>query len=287
VATGVVRVLHVATQFSTEGSERRMTPPMAPSMVHPRSLIVVDESSEITVIEDRVSLGAQPALVNAVTEIVVGANARVHYYNLARENKASLAVASVYASQARDSHFASHTALLGGRLIRSNIYPVLNGEGCTSLLNGFYIPTGSQQHDTNMIVRHAAPHGRSRQFYRGILADQSRAVFSGRIIVEEGAQQTDARQTDMNLLLSNEAVVDTKPQLEIYTDDVKCTHGATVGQLDPDAVFYLKARGIPEEQARGLLVFAFVNEVLDRMELGPVRDGLAAQLRERLAGTEQ
>jgi Fe-S cluster assembly protein SufD len=190
----------------------------------------------------------------------------------------------VHAEQARDSYFASHSALIGGALVRNNVYPTLMGEGCDSLLNGLYVPSGTQHHDTHMLVRHAAPHGDSRQFYRGILDDRGHAVFSGRIIVHEGAQKTDAKQTDMNLLLSDDAIIDTKPQLEIYADDVKCTHGATVGQLDADAIFYLRARGVPEERARGLLIFAFVNEVLERMELAPIREGLAARLAERLPG---
>ena len=274
-AGGVVRVLHVGTD-GPNGSEPRMT--------HPRSLVVVGQGSEITVLEDRVSTGPRPAFVNSVTEIFVGANARAHYYGLARENEESFAVSTVHAMQERDSFFGSHSALLGGRLVRSNIYPVLAGTGCHSLLNGFYVPAGTQHHDTHMLVRHAAPHGDSRQFYRGILGGRAHAVFGGRIIVHEGAQKTDAKQTDMNLLLSDDAVIDTQPQLEIYADDVKCTHGATVGQLDPDAIFYMKARGIPEERARGLLVFAFVNEVLERMELEPVRDELAARLRARLPG---
>jgi Fe-S cluster assembly protein SufD len=172
--------------------------------------------------------------------------------------------------------------LLGGALVRNGIYPTLRGTGCTSLLNGIYVAVGSQHHDTNMRVRHAEPHCGSRQFYRGILDDRARGVFSGRIIVHEGAQKTDAKQTCMNLLLSDEAHVEAKPQLEIYADDVKCTHGATVGQIDEDALFYLQARGIEEVVARTLLFFAFANEVIDRMEIEPVRELLRSLVGERL-----
>ncbi len=265
-----VRALFV----STDGSAGRMS--------HPRNLFIVEESADATLIEDWVSIGEGAAFTNAVTEIVAGDNARAHHYVLERENRESLAVSTVHAEQGRDSFFASHSALMGGRLVRNNVYPVLTGAGCDSLLNGFYVPSGHQHHDTHMVVRHAAPHGDSRQYYRGILEGEGHAVFSGRIIVDEGAQKTDAKQSNMNLLLSDNAVVDTKPQLEIYADDVKCTHGATVGQLDADAIFYMKARGIPEDEARGLLVFAFVNEVLERMALAPIREGLSSLLTTRL-----
>ena len=270
---GPVRMLTVATA----GSE--------PFMTHLRNLVVLEDDSEVSVVEDRVSLGEGCSFTNVVTEVIVGANARAHHTVLERQNHASFAVSTVHSDQGRSSAFEAHSALLGGALVRSEIHPQLNGEGADCLLNGFYVPNGSQHHDTNMVVHHAKPHGESRQFYRGILDGKAHAVFSGRIVVYEDAQKTDAVQSDMNLLLSADAVIDTKPQLEIYADDVKCTHGATVGQLDADAIFYMKARGIPEEEARGLLVFAFVNEVLDRMNLVPIREGLATLLAGRLPGS--
>jgi Fe-S cluster assembly protein SufD len=258
--------------------------PGAESLASPRNLVVVERTALATVVEDYVSLDDSATLTNAVTEVVTGDGATCHHYVLERESDAALAVTTVHAEQGRDSRFLSHSALLGGAVVRNNVYPVLRGEGGWCLLNGFYVPRGRQHHDTFMVVRHAAPHCDSRQFYRGILDDHGRAVFSGRIVVHEGAQKTDAKQTNRNLLLSDDALIDTKPQLEIYADDVKCTHGATVGQLDPEEIFYFKARGIPEDRARGLLTFAFVNEVIDRMELEPVRDSLRRSLRTRLPG---
>jgi len=254
------------------------------TLASPRNLVVVERTARAVVVEDYASLDESAALTNAVTEVVVGDGATCHHYVLERESDAALAVTTVHAEQGRDSNFQSHSALLGGSVVRNNVYPVLRGEGGWCLLNGFYVPRGRQHHDTFMVVRHASPHCDSRQFYRGILDDRSRGVFSGRIVVHEGAQKTDAKQTNRNLLLSDDALIDTKPQLEIYADDVKCTHGATVGQLDPEEIFYFKARGIPEERARGLLTFAFVNEVIDRMELEPVQTLLRRSLRGRLPG---
>jgi len=253
--------------------------------IHTRSLIVAERETKLSVIEDHVSLREGPAFTNALTEIVAGDGSYVRHTRLERENMEAMAILALHAEQGRDSDFASHSALLGGALVRNGIYPTLKGTGGTSLLNGIYVAVGSQHHDTHMRVRHAEPHCGSRQFYRGILDDRARGVFSGRIIVHEGAQKTDAKQTCMNLLLSEESHVEAKPQLEIYADDVKCTHGATVGQIDSDALFYLQARGIDEGLARTLLIFAFANEVLDRIEIDPVRDLLRSLVGERIPQT--
>ena len=252
------------------------------SQMHPRSLIVAERESQVSVIEDHVSLGEGIAFTNALTEVVAGEGTRVRHLRLERENMEAMSILALHSEQGRDSDFASHSALLGGALVRNGIYPSLRGTGCTSLLNGIYVAVGSQHHDTHMRVRHAEPHCGSRQFYRGILDDRARGVFSGRIIVHEGAQKTDAKQTCMNLLLSDESHVEAKPQLEIYADDVKCTHGATVGQIDMDALFYLQARGLDETVARTLLIFAFANEVLDRIEIEPVRKLLRSLVGDRL-----
>jgi Fe-S cluster assembly protein SufD len=261
-----------------------VTSPGFPSLVHPRNLVLVGSNARVAVVEDYVSLDDTATFTNAVTEVVVEDGAACEHYVIERENEAALSVTTLHSEQGRDTKFHSHSALLGGAFVRNNVYPVLRGAGGWCLLNGFYVPTGRQHHDTFMVVRHAAPHCDSRQFYRGLLDGHSRGVFSGRIVVHEGAQKTDAKQTNRNILLSDDALIDTKPQLEIYADDVKCTHGATVGQLDPDAVFYLKARGIPEQTARGLLIFAFVNEVVDRMEVEPVGQELRRILKARLPG---
>ena len=169
---------------------------------------------------------------------------------------------------------ASHSVLLGGALVRNNVHPVLAGEGGECLINGLFVGDGRQHLDNYMLVEHASPHCGSRQFYNGILDDHAHGVFHGRIIVHKDAQKTDAKQTNRNLLLSDDAQIDTKPQLEIYADDVKCTHGATIGQIEENALFYLRSRGIDEASARRLLLLAFANECLDRMKEGAVRSYL-------------
>ena len=259
------------------------TAPAEPSMTHPRALFVVGDGGHATLVEDFVSAGSGFAFTNPLTEIVVGAKANVRHYRVQRENDASYWIATTFIDQGEGSDFASHSALLGGAVVRNNVYPVLSGSHCLSVLNGMYVPRGEQLHDSRMRVRHSYPHGESRQYYRGILDDRAKAMFSGRIIVDQDAQKTDAVQSNKNLLLSEHALVETKPQLEIYADDVKCTHGATIGQLDEEAIFYFLARGIDRPTARRLLVFAFVNEIFERMELAPVREQLQALVSRRLS----
>ena len=178
---------------------------------------------------------------------------------------------------------ASHSLLLGGALVRNNVHPVLTGEGGECLINGLFVGAGHQHLDNYMLVEHVSPHCASRQFYNGILDERAHGVFHGRIIVHKDAQKTDAKQTNRNLLLADDAQIDTKPQLEIYADDVKCTHGATIGQIDEDALFYLRSRGISEAEARRILLQAFAAECLDRMKAGAARDYCEALIMERLA----
>jgi Fe-S cluster assembly protein SufD len=261
----------------------------SPIMSHPRNIILADESSQAAIIEHYVALddgATAPYLTNAVTDIVIGENANVHHYLLERESAHAFNISTLRARQHRHSQFASHTVLLGGKLVRNNVHAILDGEGCTCLINGLYVPSDDQHMDNHMRVEHAKPYGDSRQFYKGILNDRATAVFSGRIIVHPGAQKTDAKQTNKNLLLSDQAQVDTKPQLEIYADDVKCTHGATIGQLDEEAIFYLRARGIHEDGARSLLIHAFAGESLGRMNIASVRNYLDKILLRRLPGGE-
>jgi Fe-S cluster assembly protein SufD len=212
----------------------------------------------------------------------VGDGGNAQHHVLQRQNDASTCITTVLSEQGRDSRFESHSALIGGALHRNNAFPVLAGEGGWCLLNGCYVPRGRQHHDTFMVVRHSAPHCDSRQFYRGILDDHSKAVFSGRIVVDEGAQKTDAKQTNRNLLLSDQALAASNPQLEIFADDVRCTHGSTVGQLDEDAVFYLRSRGIGAEAAKSLLTYAFASDVVRRIAVEPVRHDLEEILFARL-----
>jgi Fe-S cluster assembly protein SufD len=249
-------------------------PGAMPAMNHPRNLIVAEESSQVTVVEDYVSLGEGITFSNAATELVAGDNAHVSHYMVVREGEQAYNFSTLRIHQGRHANVATHSLLLSGALVRNNVHPVLAGEGSECLINGLFMANGRQHMDNYMLVEHASPHCDSRQFYNGILNGQSHGVFHGRIIVHKDAQKTDAKQTNRNLLLSDDAQIDTKPQLEIYADDVKCTHGATIGQFDDNALFYLRSRGLAEAAARHVLLLAFANECLDRMNSPQLRDHL-------------
>jgi len=243
----------------------------SPVVTHPRNLIMVGEAAEAAIVEEYVSLGGDEYFTNAVSEVVVGESAVVEHYRVERESLRAYNIGTLRVQQARSSNVFCHGVFLGGALVRNNVHPVLAGEGAECVLNGVFMPRGRQHIDNFMWVEHASPQCGSRQYYNGILDDKATGVFSGRIIVHKDAQKTDAKQTNRNLLLSDEAQMDSKPQLEIYADDVKCTHGATIGQLDDDAIFYLRSRGIPAETARTLLLFGFAAENLERMRQEPIR----------------
>ena len=249
-------------------------PGSAPTMNHPRNLVVAHENSQVTVVEDYVSLGEGVTFSNAATELVAGDNANVSHYMIVREGEQAYNFSTLRIQQGRHANVATHSLLLSGGLVRNNVHPVLAGEGSECLINGLFMANGRQHMDNYMLVEHASPHCDSRQFYNGILNGQSHGVFHGRIIVHKDAQKTDAKQTNRNLLLSDDAQIDTKPQLEIYADDVKCTHGATIGQFDDNALFYLRSRGLAEAAARHVLLLAFANECLDRMNSPQLRDHL-------------
>jgi len=249
---------------------------------HPRTLIIAEDASQAAIVEDYVSLGSEAAFSNAVTELAAGQDAVISHFLIERENLASFNVSTLRIEQSRGANVDSHSILLGGGLVRNNVHPVLNGEGAECLINGLFVGAGRQHMDNYMLVEHARPHCNSRQFYNGILADHARGVFHGRIVVHKDAQKTDAKQTNRNLLLSDSARIDTKPQLEIYADDVKCTHGATIGQIDETQLFYLRARGIAEANARNLLLYAFAAECLDRMKGPAAREFAGKLIRERL-----
>jgi Fe-S cluster assembly protein SufD len=254
-----------------------------PAMTHPRNLIVVEDEGHASIVEDYVSYGAEmPTLSNSVTELVAEGNATVIHTMIEREHLQTYNLSTLRIEQARDASVTSHSLLLGGALVRNNVHPVLAGEGGECIINGLFIGDGRQHLDNFMLVEHASPHCSSRQFYNGILDARAHGVFHGRIIVRKDAQKTDAKQTNRNLLLSDDAQIDTKPQLEIYADDVKCTHGATIGQIEEDALFYLRARGISETDARRLLLQAFAGECLERMKAGTVRDYAVAAVGQRL-----
>lgn len=267
-----VHLLYVTTQ---QGAQ---------SATHPRNLIVVENQAHAAVVEDYVSLTEAAYFTNAVTEFVVGEHAVAEHTMIERESRQAINISTLRVQQAASSDFASHSVLLNAALVRNDVHPVLAGSHAHSLINGLYLTDTGQHHDNQMRVEHVRPHCDSRQFYRGILSGTGKAVFTGRIIVHKDAQKTDAKQNNANLLLSDDATVDTQPQLEIYADDVKCTHGATIGQIDEDAVFYLRARGIDAAAARSLLVYAFAEETLDRMKLEPVRNALRKMVLDRLPG---
>jgi len=258
------------------------TPEASGQTVYPRSLIIAEEGTSLTVTESYLSVGAPRHLTNSVTELVVGDNATVEYLKFQEESLESFHLGTLAVNVGRDSNVRLHSMAFGARLSRTTIEATLAGEGAECVLNGLYLVGGEQLADHYMIVDHAVPHGTSHEYFNGILAAKSRGVFHGRIIVRPDAQKTDAKQTNKNLLLSDDATVDTKPQLEIYADDVKCTHGATIGQLSDEAVFYLRSRGIPLEKARQMLIHAFAGEIIDRIQCEPLRHELTEQVWNRL-----
>jgi Fe-S cluster assembly protein SufD len=258
-----------------------------PAVVHPRALILVGQNSQTSLIESYIGLGSGVYFTNAVTEIVAGENAVVDHYRIQRENSEAFHISTLHVYQNRSSNVSSLSTSVGGLLVRNNVHTILDGEGSDCTLNGLYLTTDKQHVDNHLRVEHAKPHCTSWEYYKGVLDRQSKGVFSGRIIVHKDAQKTDAKQTNKNLLLSEEAQVDTKPQLEIYADDVKCTHGATIGQINKDALFYLRARGISEQAARNIMIYAFANESLSQIKIEPVRKQLEQLLVDRLPGGER
>ena len=247
-----------------------------------RNLIIAEPTAECKVIESYYSSGDQAVFTNVVTEVVVDESAHVEHTKFQELNHESFHVATIQAQLAKSCHFTSHSISSGARIARNSINLVMGGEGIECVLNGLYLVGGKQLVDHHTLADHAMPHCDSHEFYHGILGDASRGVFNGKIFVREDAQKTDAKQSSRAILLSDKATVNAKPQLEIFADDVKCTHGATVGQLNSDAVFYCRSRGIDEASARRMLTHAFAGEVIDRISIEPVREHLEAVLWDRL-----
>lgn len=254
--------------------------------VHPRNLVVAEQGSEATVIENYVSLGGSGYFTNALTEVLVADNAGLNHYKVQQEHTSAFHIATLQVQQKRDSRFTSHSTSFGGALVRNDIKAILDAEGAQCTLNGLYMASGRQHVDYHTRIDHSKPLGTSREHYKGILSGHARGVFNGLTHVHPGAQKTDASQSNDNLLLSRDAEVDTKPQLEIYADDVKCSHGATVGQLNDDMIFYLRARGIEAQTARGLLTYGFARDVVDRMHLAAVSDVVEELLLGQLPNTD-
>jgi Fe-S cluster assembly protein SufD len=251
-----------------------------PTVTHPRVLIVAGAGSRASVIEQH--LGRGRYWTNAVTEIVVGPGASLAHHKVQREDVAAYHLAAIAAAQAGDSRLTSRAIALGAGLSRSAIATRFDAAGAACEFDGLYIADGAQHVDHHTTIDHAHPRGTSRELYKGILAGRATGVFNGKVFVRPDAQQTDAQQMNQNLLLSDDAQIDTKPQLEIFADDVKCSHGATIGQLDDDAIFYLRARGVDEAGARRLLIYGFANELIERVEVEPLRRQLEGVLAERL-----
>ena len=254
----------------------------AGATTHPRNLIIAEKASQVTVLESYVSVADAAYFTNAVTELVLGDGAVVEHVKFQDESRSAFHMAAMHAQLGPSCNLISHSIATGARLSRNNIRTVLAGEGVECVLNGLYLTRGDQLADHHMVVEHAQPHCNSHEYYNGILDGRSKGVFHGRILVRPGAQKTDAKQTNRNLLLSEDATVDTKPQLEIYADDVKCTHGATVGQLNEEAIFYLRARGVGVETARRMLIHAFAGEIIERVRHAPAREELDKLVWERL-----
>jgi Fe-S cluster assembly protein SufD len=247
---------------------------------HPRLLIVAGEGSQVSILERYVGTGQ--AFTNAVTEVSLAASAVIDHYKLQEEPEDSFHVASLFVHSARNGNFSSHSLTFGGGLVRNDVVATLDGEGVDCTLNGLYLGRGRQLIDNHTTIDHAMPHCGSHEVYKGILGDSARAVFNGKIVVRPDAQKTDAKQTNKALLLSDDALIDTKPELEIFANDVKCTHGAAIGQLDDAAMFYLRSRGLGVAESRAMLVRAFAGDILNRVKIAPVREHLEDILTARL-----
>ena len=257
-------------------------PGAGPSVSYPRTLVVAEAGSRVTVVESYVGPGNDVYLTNAVTEIVAEDGAMVDHVRLERESDRAFHVGLLQARLLRDAGFTSHVVTLGGGLVRNDINAALTAPGARCVLNGLYVVGGRQHVDNHTLIDHQSPHGTSRELYKGVLDGEARGVFDGTIIVRKDAQKSDAWQTNKNLVLSEEALVDTNPRLQILADDVKCKHGSTVGQLDDDAIFYLRSRAVGLEAARSMLTHAFVNDIIDRVTVAPLRAGLECLLFTRL-----
>jgi Fe-S cluster assembly protein SufD len=239
---------------------------------HPRTLILAGRSSQASVIESFVSLADGASWTNAVTEIVAEENARIEHFQVQQQASSALHTGVIQGLAERSGYISTISLSFGARLARNDVRVKLNGEGAECALDGLYVVNGKQHVDHHTVIDHASPNCNSHQLYKGVLDGESRGVFNGKIFVRRDAQKTDAIQNNKNLLLSPKAEIDTKPQLEIDANDVRCTHGATIGQLDADALFYLQTRGIGAAQARHLLTYAFAADLLERVKVAPLRD---------------
>ncbi|NBD07629.1 Fe-S cluster assembly protein SufD [Corallococcus silvisoli] len=255
-----------------------------PVLASPRVVVVAGEGSEATLVETYASLGAGATFTNAVTEVSLGDNASLRHFKLQAEGDSAVHLGGLYSRQGRDSRFQSHAFSFGGALARNEVHAAFAGEGGECVLNGLFVGRGTQHLDNRTDLDHAVPHCTSRELYKGVLDDRARGTFHGKIRVREDAQKTDASQTSRNLLLSEGAQVDARPQLEIFADDVKCAHGTAVGRLDDTALFYLRSRGISRLDAERMLTQAFASELVRAVPEGPVRARVEELLAWKLPG---
>jgi Fe-S cluster assembly protein SufD len=277
LAAGAILQLPIHLLFIATGRDNGRT-----TMAHPRVLAVLGANSQATIVETYVGPDATGYFTNAVSEIVLGENAVLDHYTRQYEGSGAHHVAAIYAEAQRSANCTLHSINAGGGLVRNDIVTTLDGEGIDCTLNGLYLADEQRLVDNHTTIDHVRPHCASREIYKGILADRARGVFNGKIIVRPDAQKTDAKQTNRALLLSEDAQINTKPQLEIFANDVKCTHGAAVGQLDDEAMFYLRSRGLSAAHARQLLIHAFAADVLNRLPLESVRADVEFRLQRQL-----
>ena len=248
--------------------------------IQPRNIVIAEENSKVQLVELITTIGIHSSFTNMVTEVVLKENATVLYYKIQNDPQSQVNTTQVY--QEAKSSFTSATISLDGELVRNNLNISLNAEYSEAFLYGLYFLKGKQHTDTHTLVNHAKPNCYSSELYKGVLADKSRGVFNGKIFVKPDAQKTNAFQSNKNILLSPDAIMDTKPQLEIYADDVKCSHGATVGQMDEEPLFYLRSRGISERMAKALLVNAFANDIIEHIKIDVLRNKIEHVISTRL-----
>ncbi|MFN2260507.1 MAG: Fe-S cluster assembly protein SufD [Psychroflexus sp.] len=247
-------------------------------MIQPRNLIIAEEGAQVQIIERHQSLTENPVLTNSVTEVFVEKNANVDYYKVQNDKTSASLIDNTYIKQSRDSVCSMHTFSFGGKITRNNLNFYQHGENINSILKGVTILEGKQHVDHNTMVHHTQPNCESHQDYKGIFSDKSVGVFNGNVYVDRIAQKTDAFQSNNNIIIDDTATCNSKPQLEIFADDVKCSHGCTIGQLDNEALYYLRTRGIPKKEARALLMFAFANNVLDSVKIPEIKKRITKQI---------
>jgi Fe-S cluster assembly protein SufD len=276
VAAGAVlhRPVHLIFISASDGT---------PSISHPRNLIVVGSSAQASILETYWGVEGDVYFTNTVTDLIAGEGSVINHSKLQKESERAFHIASLRLDQSRQSNLSSYSFSFGAALARNDISSTLD-EGAEGVLNGLYVANGKQHVDHHTVIDHARAHAASREIYKGVMDGHASAVFNGKVIVRKDAQKTDAKQTNRNLLLSEEASINTKPELQIYADDVRCTHGATIGQLETNALFYLRSRGIPENEARQMLIRAFAQEVIGQVKPEDFRRLLEGELDAKLKG---